>query len=40
MQSIYELQQRFGMGIINWNKRELDKIDQETQKLLNMHRGL
>ena len=26
--------------IINWNKGELDKIDWQTGKLLNMHRGL
>ena len=26
--------------IINWNKGELDKIDRQTRKLLNMHRGL
>ena len=24
----------------NWNKGELDKIDRQTRKLLNMHRGL
>ena len=29
-----------GAGIINWNKGELDKIDRQTRKLLNMHRGL
>ena len=28
-----------GAGIINRNKEELNKIDQQTQKLLNMHRG-
>ena len=31
---------QYGAGIINWNKGELDKIDRQTQKLLNMHRGL
>ena len=31
---------RYETGIINWNKGELDKIDRQTQKLLNMHRGL
>ena len=31
---------RYGTGTINWNKGELDKIDLQTQKLLNMHRGL
>ena len=31
---------RYGTGIISWNKGELDKIDQQTRKLLNMHRGL
>ena len=31
---------RYGAGIINWNKGELDKIDRQTRKLLNMHRGL
>ena len=30
----------YGDGITNWNKGELDKIDQQTRKLLNMHRGL
>ena len=30
----------YGAGIINWNKGELDKIDQQLRKLLNMHRGL
>ena len=30
---------RYGTEIIYWNKAELDKIDQQTQKLLNMHRG-
>ena len=29
-----------GVGIINRNKEELNKIDQQTQKLLNMQRGL
>ena len=28
-----------GAGIINRNKEELNKIDQQTQKLLNMHIG-
>ena len=27
-------------GIINWNKEELNKIDQQARKLLNMHRSL
>ena len=27
----------YGAGIINWNKGELDKIDQQLRKLLNMH---
>ena len=31
---------RYGAGIINWNMGELDKIDRQTRKLLNMHRGL
>ena len=31
---------RYGAGIINWNKGELDKIYRQTRKLLNMHRGL
>ena len=31
---------RYGAGIINWNKGELDKIDQQTRKSVNMHRGL
>ena len=31
---------RYGAGIINSNKGELDKIGRQTQKLLNMHRGL
>ena len=31
---------RYGVGIISWNKEELDKIDQQTWKPLNMHRGL
>ena len=31
---------RYGAGIINWDKGELDKIDRQTRKLLNMHRGL
>ena len=31
---------RYGTEIIYWNKAELDKIEQQTQKLLNMHRGL
>ena len=31
---------QYGAGIINWNKGDLDKIDRQTQKLLNMHRGL
>ena len=31
---------RFGAGIINWNKEELDKIYRQTRKLLNMHRVL
>ena len=31
---------RYRAGIINWNKGELDKIDQQTRNLLNMHRGL
>ena len=31
---------RYGAGIISWNKEELDKIDQQTWKPLNMHRGL
>ena len=31
---------RYGTGTINWNKGELDKIDRQTQKLLNMHRSL
>ena len=31
---------RYGAGIINRNKGELHKIDQQTRKLLNMHRGL
>ena len=31
---------QYGAGIINWNKGELDKIDRQRQKLLNMHRGL
>ena len=30
----------YGTGTINWNKGELDKIDRQTQKLLNMHRSL
>ena len=31
---------QYGAGIINWNKGELDKIDRQTRKPLNMHRGL
>ena len=31
---------RYGAGIINWNKGELDEIDRQTRKLLNMHGGL
>ena len=31
---------RYGAGMINWDKGELDKIDRQTRKLLNMHRGL
>ena len=31
---------RYGAGIINWNKGELDKIDQQMLKLLIMHRSL
>ena len=31
---------RYGAGITNWNKGELDKIDWQTRKLLNMHGGL
>ena len=31
---------RFGAGIINWNKEELDKIYRQTRKLLDMHRVL
>ena len=31
---------QYRTGIINWNKGELDKIDRQTQKLLNIHRGL
>ena len=31
---------RYGVGIINWNEGEFDKIDWQTRKLLNMHRGL
>ena len=27
-------------GIINWNKGDLDKIDQQARNLLNLHRGL
>ena len=30
----------YGAEIINWDKGELDKIDLQTGKLLNMHRGL
>ena len=30
----------YGTGIITWNKGELDKIEQQTQKWLNMYRGL
>ena len=29
-----------GTGTINWNKGELDKIDQQMQKLLDIHRSL
>ena len=31
---------RYGVGIINWNKGELDEIDRQTLKLLNTHRSL
>ena len=31
---------RYGIGIICWNKGELDKIDRQTRKLLNMHKSL
>ena len=31
---------RYGTKLIYWNKAKLDKIEQQTQKLLNMHRGL
>ena len=31
---------RYGTLIINWNKGQLDKIDRQTLKQLNMHRGL
>ena len=31
---------QYGVGIINWNKGQLDKIDRQMRKLLNMHRGL
>ena len=31
---------RCGTLIINWNKGQLDKIDRQTLKQLNMHRGL
>ena len=30
----------YGTGMINWNKGDLDKVHQQTWKLLNMHRGL
>ena len=31
---------RYGAGIINWNKGELDKNDLQLPRLLNMYRGL
>lgn len=31
---------RYGILIINWNKEELNKIDQQTWSLLNTHRDL
>ena len=31
---------RYGAGIINWDTEELDKLDLQRLKLLNMHGGL
>ena len=31
---------RYGAGIINWTKNEIDEIDRKTRKMLNMYGGL
>ena len=31
---------RYGAGIINWNKEELDRLDRKSRKLIVMHGGL
>ena len=31
---------RYGAGIINWNKEELDRLDRKTRKFITMHGGL
>ena len=31
---------RYGTGVINWKKGQLDKTDRQMRKLLNTHRDL
>ena len=31
---------RYGAGIIDWTKNEIDEIDRKTRKMLNMYGGL